>query len=1318
MHSAHAYLAPDRLAALARGEILSPRATGTLLSVDIVGFTPLTAACVKIYGARRGADTLALVLNAVYGHLLHCVDQRGGSAVSFSGDAVLCWFENDSGQAALACAQAMQQRLGAVLWPEITALPVAGLAIKVTIVAGTICRFAFGDPAIQRIDTLGGTLLQHLALLEQLASSGDILVDASMVSALGRAVQVLEYRCAPLSDRVAAVVAVTTTATHTQTDAHTQADRPARVAPELSQDALMEWLLPVVWRRLVQGHGDFLTEIRPAVALFWSLPDLDLDAPDGQTRLDRYVCWAQGVVAAHTGIVLQITLGEKGNYAYAAFGAPIAHEDDAVRAVATALLLRTPPDGLAIDWTPRIGLAAGIVRTGSYGGPNRRTYGMLGEAVNLAARLMQSAAPDQICATSAIQAATSAKFDWHPHATTRLKGSPDSLVIWRLAAALASPAVARDQALPVIGRLATRAALASHLQAAQGGAGRLVVITGEAGMGKSRLAAELRQHAREQGWQTLSGEAQSYLRETPFLIWQPIVRALFGLDSAQSLGTQIDHIHQRLHAIDPAMVERLPLLGPMLNLEIPPTVLTQSFDAELLNVSREALLVAYFCALAQQRRREGRAILVILEDMHWADALSWHLATAIGRMIETLPVVLLLISRPLEPGDDRLNNVVTHDTLDLGPLLPAEMAALMTGHLEHHGFSLPAVHVDHVIEQISPRVQGNPFYLEELLNYIIGQGADPRRPETWQSADLPTSLHVLVLSRIDQLRDTDQLTLKLASIIGRIFQVAWMPCLYPESDRATMVDAHLRRLQAANFVLADQGERTYLFKHIIIREVAYETLAASTRASLHENLAAYLEKHGELASPDRWYVLAYHYERSTNAAKAIEYLRRAGAAARAAYANTAAVGYYRRLIDRLADDHAKATVLLDLGGVLSVMGDWNEEAAVYHQAVALSSTLDDPVLQMATQQALAMALQHGGNSAEALKLLRQVEQFWERARHPEQLRRVRNDRLTVLLESGQVAEAHHVLQINLAALETDDVDAADILETLFTAAEVARFQDDISQAMAYSKRSIALARQLDNRPMLSKALHSLGLLHLSSGSYHQAQSWIEQALVVDQQIGDQIAMARCYGNLAAIFSALEEYALATAMSHKSLVLARQLNNKLRSIYNLANLGFFAMIDDDLAAAAGLYAEALVLSRQIDNFWATHMVLVGFCHVLFRQGCADQAWVYVDEALVMSRQAKSERNLLQLLLYLLDATTAPHTPARQQRLGRLFAALRQRLSASQVQFEPYDRVLYQKLTARMEDESGVTPLMQNKERRSVLARDQLLDLAASLNPQDR
>jgi class 3 adenylate cyclase/tetratricopeptide (TPR) repeat protein len=1313
MQAAHSYLAPDRLAALA-GAPLPASAEGTLLSVDIAGFTPLTAAFARIDGARVGADNLALLLNMVYDQLIRCVEQAGGSPVSFSGDAVLCWFAADAGGAALGCAHAMQRALANLPWPDSAAVPAAGLSVKVTLAAGSVRRFTLGDPSIQRIDTLGGGLVQRLASLERLAGSGEILVDARMLPALG-AIKVLDQRSDPESGCVAVVVAPATCA----------ADPPIPPpCPALAVDeaALREWVLPVVWNRLAHGFGEFLTEIRPAVALFWSLPDLDLDSPQAEATLDAYVRWAQRVVADHAGVLLQVTLGEKGNYAYAAFGAPTAHEDDPLRAVTTALALRTPPaepgprGGWGALWAPlpgqpaRIGLAHGIMRTGAYGGQSRRTYGVLGDAVNLAARLMQSAPPGQIRVTAAIQAATGGQFTWRRLADIALKGCAEPLPVWMLEAAVgrADPPATPAMAGVLVGRTALRSSLAGHLRAAQSGAGRIVALTGEAGMGKSRLAAELRQQAGAAGCVPLSGAAQSVLTETPFLVWQPIWRALFGLTAAQEPDQQIERVRAALAAINPALLERLPLLGPALNLEIPATPLTQSLDLQLSNISREALLVECFRSAAQRLARDGRSLVVVMDDLHWADAQSWQLAAAIGRILGPLPVLLLLISRPLDwPGQ-----IAPAQIIELGPLEPAEMSALIGQRLALHGLPTQPAALGRVLGRIGPLAQGNPFYMEELLNYVILRGDDPRSEQAWPSADLPTSLHSLILSRIDQLNDLDQFTLKRASVIGRLFQVDWLLGL--SSGDARQVVDRLGRLQAADLVLPEQPEPelAYLFKHVITREVAYESLAASTRATLHAALAAYLEQHRALAGPERWYVLAYHYERSANRPKAIEYLGLAGAAARDTYANEAAVGYYQRLIALLPADQARVAALLDLGGVLGVIGDWPAEADTYRQALALSATLGDLALRADCGQALGAALARTGDLVEAIELLLAAEQFWRQAGLPVKLARVRNQLALVWLESGRIVEAQQLLAVQLASLEAGG-DTVLALESLFTAAQVAHGAGDMSLAGARYERCIELASGLDNRPALSNALHSLAVVRWATGLYHQAEGLIERAMAIDARIGDQIALCRGYGNLAAIRAGLEDYAAATSFSAESLALARQLGNALRITYALINLGFLALVDRDLERAHQLYVEALAASRQANHHWASLTVLAGLCHVLFEQAAFPAGWACADEALALAQVACNDHLLIPLLIYILCGAAADPAVGPGHDLVQLLHAVDARIAASAVQLDPYDRAMRAGLVAGLEPApAGMAGPPE------VWSVDALCALAASLNPARR
>ncbi|HTX62629.1 MAG TPA: adenylate/guanylate cyclase domain-containing protein, partial [Acidimicrobiales bacterium] len=377
-----AYLAGDRRRALGDGRELPDRVQGAAIFADISGFTPLTEALAKELGPQRGAEELTAALDVVFDAVLGQLHRFGGSVIYFSGDAVTCWLDGDEGILGVACALAMQRAMGTVCRITTPGGTEVELGMKVAVAAGRARRFVVGDPDVQLVDVLAGSLMDRLAAVEHHAERGEVLVDEATLDALAGRIEVTALRGVD-DDRAAVVGSVT---------AATGALPTVPPYPRLPAAIVRQWLLPAVYERMRTGRGEFLSELRPAVPMFVRFGGIDYDADEhAPEKLDEFVRRAQWLIDGHGGNVLQLTIGDKGAYLYAVFGSPLAHEDDAARACAAALEVlalegETAATGL------QIGLARGRVRSGTYGHRQRRTFCCLGDPVNLSARLM-SAAP-------------------------------------------------------------------------------------------------------------------------------------------------------------------------------------------------------------------------------------------------------------------------------------------------------------------------------------------------------------------------------------------------------------------------------------------------------------------------------------------------------------------------------------------------------------------------------------------------------------------------------------------------------------------------------------------------------------------------------------------------------------------------------------------------------------------------------------------------------------------------------------------------------------------------------------------------------------
>ena len=708
-----AYIPGDRRRALARGTPMPDRVRGAALFADISGFTPLTEALANELGPHRGAEELTAHLNRVFQALIDVLHDYGGHVIYFSGDAITCWLDGDDGTRAAACGVAMQAqmaRVGEVTTPGGIAIR---LAMKVAVSVGDARRFLVGDPGVQRIDVLAGRLIDELASAEHQAERGDVLLGPSAVASLGDRADVRERRVDAETGKAYGVLGRLQCRGRLRARNRGRRRASGRGRPGMGAAGRLR-ARPHGARRVPGGAA-------PAYPLFVRFGGIDYDHDDDAiAKLDAFIRSVQRILTSYGGNLLTLTLGDKGAYLCAVFGAPLAHEDDASRAAAAALELRELESTTAVTGL-QIGIAYGRLRSGTYGHERRRTFTCLGDAVNLAARLMGSAPPGQIYASGAVHRSAGDVFQWEALAPITVKGKAEPVSAFALTGSKRQAArrAASDEK-PMVGRGAQLDAMAARFDAALAGEGGIVGISAEAGMGKSRLVAEFVRVAAERGALVAVGECQAYGTNTSYFVWREIWTTLFGLDDELPEAERVRALERELAAIDPTLVPRAPLLDGLLGLPIPDNELTAGFDAKLRKTSLEGLLVE--CLRARAR---ATPLVLALEDCHWLDPLSRDLLEVLARAVAELRVLLVLAYRPSTDvgGGLGIESLPQFSEIALAELDRPSAAMLIRSKLEPvlgPGVEPPAA----LVELVADRAQGNPFYIEELLNFIRSKGVD------------------------------------------------------------------------------------------------------------------------------------------------------------------------------------------------------------------------------------------------------------------------------------------------------------------------------------------------------------------------------------------------------------------------------------------------------------------------------------------------------------------------------------------------------------------------------------------------------------------
>jgi adenylate cyclase len=1175
MSDPNAFVPQDRLRALARGESMADRAVGSALFADISGFVPLTEALCTTLGARRGAEALTRHLDMVYSTLIAEVERHGGSVIDFAGDAMTCWFEGrNAASRAAASAVAMQGAMRATFQskPEEGGAP--ALALKVVVTSGPARRFRLGDPSFRYLDVLAGAAVTRAAAGDQLAHRGSVLLDLETVTALQLAPEaVREWRVDPDSGARFAVV--------TGSIGAVEYDSP-ETTPSVPLAQLRDWL----HKPQLDPEQAFLTEFRPCAALFVRFVGIDYEADEAANQLDAFVRRIQAVAARYDGALIQLTIGDKGSYAYVNFGALRAHEDVARRAVRTALELRNAALTMTYLEPLQMGVTSGTMRAGTYGGPTRRTFGALGDDVNICARLMQIAAPGELLASGQVSKAIAHSFSSEPRPPLPMKGKAEPLLVFAVMGERNQRAVRLQEPnhlLPMVGRTEALRTVAEKLDHAMRGQAQVLNVVAEAGMGKSRLVSESIRIARKKGFICYGGACQSDALHTPYLPWKTVCGALFNIDPEASAKRQIRALEGEIDDLAPDRVQSAPLLGGLLSLDIPDNSFTCTLEPQFRKSALTALIEDCLRAAAKQN-----PLLIVIEDVHWIDGISFELLEALSKALLDCQVCIVLTQRPVQEAltmTPRMAALPDIAEIELKELTHAEAQDVIRAKLAQlypmRTGTVPAA----LVEKLMARAQGNPFFLEELLNYLHDRGLDPRDVARLDNTELPDSLHALVLSLLDQLSERERTTLHVASIIGRRVSVKWLAGFYSDLGDLHAIKPTLDRLCSLGIMLRDDTdpELAYLFKHTVLHEVVYESMSFALRARLHEQLAQYLDAQvadGIVIEAHFLDTLAHHYSRSGKSDKQRVYLAKAGDAALEASAFDTAMEYLTRMLALTqSGDPARAGTALKLAEAHYRTGDYAGARAAIKQAQAAAMTNADRAAaltllgemtsdigdHLGARAILTEAIPLARASADSLALCRALYVLGD-----------------VHWRAGEQLEAHAALNESLVlARERGDVTRE--LFALGRLASVIQDQGDFEGAKAVFSDMHTRAAASGNRERAMNALMNLGQIADKQKDFVRGQACGHQALALAREIGAQQTVALCLIGQASTFIHLGDMSAARGKLREGLSLAWRIGVQPWVVWAVTIFADLAYYDGQTDRALALYGLAQLQPAFIRSF---------------------------------------------------------------------------------------------------------------------------------------
>ena len=919
-----------------------------VMFADVSGFTAMTERLAK--RGDEGAELLSTMLNAYLEQLIQIISIFEGDVVKFAGDALLVLFKaqksktiDDACLRSVQCALQIQQKLDKYDGGE-----GVSFRLRIGLSVGLVSLMFIGGVNHQWDVVFVGDAIQEVSHAESTATPGEIVASMKMTSHLPESVQF------SLHDSHTVTILQSDSLISPANLQHAVEGTPSPLLLSSHHDkqlfSTLKAFIPFnVLNRLEIEKSGWLSELRVLTIIFLNFPPMDFSKSSScLTKLQRIMKCCQQSLNKYEGSMNKFLMDDKGLVLIAAFGLPpFAHEDDPSRAIHCALsihaLLKTK--GIYAS----IGISHGRVFCGSVGSSIRREYTMLGDTVNLAARIMQRAKGQVLCDSSTF-ALTNMKFTFESLQPIQLKGKTLSVQLYRIGSVV--PDIQRSNSIHSSQRSSNPSPLSNAFSATSSNEKKTIgrsrewqvllkfledcqksqsptclIMEGDAGVGKSTLVKQLKSYAQSAQVQVISGYAVSLERKTPYFVWRNIFYIVLGLHTCTSIDDMANKVQSCLLT---TALPLLPLLNPILPFDFPSNEFTRGMNPEVRAAHLSQQLLNILLAYCQLHK-----LLIVLEDAHLMDLASWELTRLLMKQ-EDIPCGMVIVTRSKSEDIPEFFQSIPSTNLPIHALSELHIYELVCAFLSVSSMD------ESLLALIMRKSQGNPYFAEELsaslqersLILVEDNIAKLIGDEALLTAHVPDTIHGVITSRIDRLNLTQQLVIKVASVIGRQFTMEELEYLYP-----TQTNSQLHSLSMDLFTLVDMGilifkvahdekmsiyspdasntpgilasaeskvlthsvdacdKNRYIFKQVVTMEVAYNLMSFAQRRQLHKNLAQWYELRYPNHLHDMYELLAYHWKAAEDFDHTVFYLAKAGELSLRSFSNQEALILFSEVLD-------------------------------------------------------------------------------------------------------------------------------------------------------------------------------------------------------------------------------------------------------------------------------------------------------------------------------------------------------------------------------------------------------------------------------------
>lgn len=1014
---------------------------------------------------------------------------------------------------------------------------------------------------------------------------------------------------------------------------------------DLLGDVVVNTALAPMRDRLRHLQAQTATEQRRLVTiLFADLVDFTLltrrlDAEDVREVVNAYFARWTSAIELHNGVVEKFA----GDAVMAVFGLLLSTDLDPLQAVRAAMAMGRELASLneriqaqfGVSLQMRTGIHTGHAIVSTLSERRGQDFVIVGDSVNLASRLQALAPLNGIVVSHDTYQHVSREFELKIHPPTAVKGFEQPIVYYTVVGERQHVTTSLDSVgalVPLVGRDDVLAALHDAWRTAlEFRPARLMAIIGEPGLGKSRILLEFERWLHHQAVpiHLFVGRCLPSLRGTPYGLLRDLFARQFSIQDSAAPEVVERKLHAAVQSVLPTQPDAARLIGRLLGFASEESASRDLVeDPEVLQNQALARLRDYLAALAI-----GRPVVVLIEDLHWVDDSSLNLLERLNRSLGARRLLLVCTARPelQERRPAWRQNSEQVAWIELGQLSAADTGRLLMA-LLHDADVVPP----QLIEQVTTVADGNPFFVEEIVKVLIEDNVIAVTIQPWTIDEarllqtrLPQTLAGVLQARLDSLQNDARVAMQQAAVVGRVFWDRAVAYLSDQSLSPVLVDTPAalavldrRELVFSRALSSFEHTQEYLFRHALMRDVAYGSMLKRTRRGYHRLAAQWLEqvtlrsrRSDEFAD-----LIATHYDAAEEPEQAARWYMQAGRQAARSFANGEALRAFERAGELIAPSSSASlyAMLAERERVYDLLGRRAEQALDLQHMETLVAQWGDPLAKAETALRRSQLAVLQGDYSSALTAVQSAALLARTIQANAMEGAALLQHGQILLRQGEYRAALAQMQAatHLARTAGDRSLQAD---SLHGQAMAQVFMGEFDAAQESFESALAEAMAVGNRRLECTLLNRLSWVPTNRNDYRLAVHYVERSLALSREIGDRLAEANALTNLGNSYIQLSDYDRGEAFSQEALALYRELGDPGGECAVLDNLGNSAWGSGDFVAAVRYKQAALTIARHIGDRQSETNIVGNLGIVACDMGDLDHAYSYMLQALDLARQ---------------------------------------------------------------------------------------------------